>query len=215
MTDLASLLRDAANGRLPPRDGIHVVAAPDGPADAVVSFPFHSVIATSAERTAVLDHLDADDPGAALRADFVAWLAQQVDAKPGSIDVVMTLPTGGGRSPAPELPFPVRRLDCGEHPRLARASRYRRDVRAVGDDGGRSVATAGRGLAGRWEISFELDERWRGNGLGAPMALTAAALVPAGEPVVAQVAPANVSSLRALLSAGFTPIGAEVLLLRR
>jgi hypothetical protein len=36
--------------------------------------------------------------------------------------------------------------------------------------------------------------------------------VPEGEPVFVQVAPGNVSSMRAVLAAGgFTPIGAEVL----
>jgi len=34
--------------------------------------------------------------------------------------------------------------------------------------------------------------------------------VPGGEPLWAQVAPANAASVRAFLAAGFTPVGAEV-----
>jgi len=38
--------------------------------------------------------------------------------------------------------------------------------------------------------------------------------VPRGERVFVQVAPGNAASLRAVLAAGFHPIGAEVLLLK-
>ena len=44
------------------------------------------------------------------------------------------------------------------------------------------------------------------------LARAARHLVPAGEPLWAQVAPANAASVRAFLAAGFTPVGAEVLL---
>ena len=43
------------------------------------------------------------------------------------------------------------------------------------------------------------------------LAAAAPALVPGGERVWAQVAPANVASLRAFLAAGYRPVGAEVL----
>lgn len=44
------------------------------------------------------------------------------------------------------------------------------------------------------------------------LALAARHLVPDGEPLWAQIAPGNAASVRALLSAGFTPVGAEALL---
>jgi hypothetical protein len=47
--------------------------------------------------------------------------------------------------------------------------------------------------------------------LGRKVARAAAALVPAGEPLWAQVAPGNAASLRAVGAAGFVPVGAEVL----
>jgi hypothetical protein len=43
------------------------------------------------------------------------------------------------------------------------------------------------------------------------LAAAAPGLVADGEPLWAQVAPANTASLRAFLSAGYRPVGAEVL----
>lgn len=43
------------------------------------------------------------------------------------------------------------------------------------------------------------------------LAAAALGLVPAGAPLFAQVAPGNSSSLRAVLAAGYQPIGSEVL----
>ncbi|MGH9244157.1 MAG: GNAT family N-acetyltransferase, partial [Acidimicrobiales bacterium] len=51
----------------------------------------------------------------------------------------------------------------------------------------------------------------RGRGLARRLAAAATTLIPPGEPLFAQVAPANTASLRALLAAGYSPIGAEVL----
>jgi hypothetical protein len=45
------------------------------------------------------------------------------------------------------------------------------------------------------------------------MLAAARALIPPGEPVFGQVAPGNARSLRAVLAAGFKPIGSEVLFL--
>jgi RimJ/RimL family protein N-acetyltransferase len=70
----------------------------------------------------------------------------------------------------------------------------------------------GRGLAGRWEIAFEVEPEARGRGLGTALASAGPWLAP-GDPVFAQVSPGNVASLRVLLAAGYRPIGSEVLLL--
>ena len=70
----------------------------------------------------------------------------------------------------------------------------------------------GRGVADRWEVSFEVDPAARGRGTGRALAAAALGLLPAGTPVFARVSPGNSVSLRATLAAGYLPIGGEVLL---
>jgi GNAT superfamily N-acetyltransferase len=96
------------------------------------------------------------------------------------------------------------------HPRIARALRHRDGVRAWTVPGG--TVLTGRGVAGRWEVAVEVEPGARGSGLGRRLALAARHLVPDGEPLWAQVAPGNAASVRALLAAGFVPMGAEALL---
>jgi L-amino acid N-acyltransferase YncA len=78
---------------------------------------------------------------------------------------------------------------------------------------GEAVVVLGRGLAGRREVSLEIDEAARRRGLGRRLLLGARSLIPEGDVVFAQVAPGNAASLRAFLAAGFRPIGSEVLFL--
>ncbi|HEV7654139.1 MAG TPA: GNAT family N-acetyltransferase [Mycobacteriales bacterium] len=94
--------------------------------------------------------------------------------------------------------------------RLRRAERYRTDVRAWTVPG--AILVLGRGLAGRWEVSLEVDPAYRGRGLGRALVATAPALVPPATVLWAQVSPANVASLRMFLAAGYRPVAAEVLL---
>ncbi len=116
-----------------------------------------------------------------------------------------------GQAPAAGLALPgLARVAAAEHPRVARAERYRVDVRAYQVPGG--LLVLGRGLAGRWEVAVEVDPAYRGRGLGRRLAAAAPGLVPPGEPLWAQVAPANVASVRAFLAAGYRVVGAEVLL---
>jgi len=74
-----------------------------------------------------------------------------------------------------------------------------------GDD--ESVLTLASGIGGLAELSFQVSPARRGTGLGTMLADAARGLVPAGIPVAACVSPANVPSLRALLRAGFDPVG--------
>jgi L-amino acid N-acyltransferase YncA len=74
------------------------------------------------------------------------------------------------------------------------------------------VVMIGRGVAGRYEVAIEVDDDHRGRGLGTRLAAAARHLLPAGEPLWAQIAPANAASVRAFLTAGFRPVGAEALL---
>jgi hypothetical protein len=77
---------------------------------------------------------------------------------------------------------------------------------------GDGVLIVGRGLAGRWEAAYEVDEDARGRGLGRTLAAAALDLVPTGEPLFVSVAPGNVASLRAVLATGrYRPIAGEVL----
>ncbi len=69
------------------------------------------------------------------------------------------------------------------------------------------LLTIGRGLARRVEVSIEVESAARSSGLGR-------ALPPPGEAVFAQISPGNAASVRAFLSAGYRPIGSEVLFLR-
>ena len=57
-----------------------------------------------------------------------------------------------------------------------------------------------------------VDERVQGQGLGRALAAAARHLVPEDRPVWAQIAPGNAASVRAFLAAGYSPIGAEALL---
>jgi hypothetical protein len=65
--------------------------------------------------------------------------------------------------------------------------------------------TVAAGLAGRTEMSVEAVVP------GAGRSLLKEALVPAGEPVFAAVAPGNARSLRAFLAEGFVSVGSEVI----
>jgi hypothetical protein len=87
-------------------------------------------------------------------------------------------------------------------------------VRAWESADGSGLLVVGRGLAGRWEAAFEVSGSSRGRGLGRTLAAVSMLAVPRGERVFVQVAPGNAASLRAVLAAGFHPIGAEVLFLK-
>jgi hypothetical protein len=63
------------------------------------------------------------------------------------------------------------------------------------------------GVAGLTELSFELEPGRRGSGQAAGLVRAALGCVPGGELLVAAAAPGNAASVRALLTAGFTPVG--------
>jgi GNAT superfamily N-acetyltransferase len=94
---------------------------------------------------------------------------------------------------------------------VARALRLRAEVAVYAAADACGVVILGRGLAGRRELSFEVAPEYRGRGLGRRLVAAALALVPEETPVFAQASPGNAASLRALLAAGFLPIGSEVL----
>ncbi len=204
---LAELLRAAAGGRLPEPDGSVVVLPQQGRAAGVVAFSAHFVVCADVDADWVQHQLPVGDFNAPLGARFLVALADRVGADIGSIDAVLVAAAGVRGSPERLV-----ELSAREHPRVVRALRYRDDVRAWRTEDGAGHVLVGRGLAGRWETAFEVEPAARGRGLGRRLAAAATALVPAGEPVWAQVAPGNAASLRAVLAAGYAPVCAEVLL---
>jgi GNAT superfamily N-acetyltransferase len=205
---LRTLLSDAARGRPPEADGsIDVLPAPEGARAALLTFTAHLVISADIGVDQITEWVTPGDFVSWNAPEFVTWLAERVGGRPGSHDVVLVAP-GERRAPSielrPQSPPP-------DHARVRRASRSRADVSAWTESRERAVLVIGRGLAGRYELALEVGPDWRGRGLGRAIAATARGLVPESEPLFAQVSPANAAALRALLAAGFTPIGAETL----
>jgi hypothetical protein len=210
---LAALLSDAVAGRFPPADGtVRVVPSPSGPADAVVAFSAHNIVAADLDHDEVVGHLPSEDPGAPMSAEFLGWLAGRLGTTAGMLDLVMVAPNV---DPGEDLPKLIRRDDLVSHPRLARSRRYRTDLRCYTDPDDRALLVVGRGLAGREEMGMEVKPEFRGSGLGRLLARGAARVASPGEALFAQVSPGNVASVRAFVAAGYRPICAEVLFLRR
>jgi hypothetical protein len=205
---LAGLLRDAAAGRFPPPDGgVTVLPQPSERDAGVFGFTAHAVVFADVDPGWVIGQLPPGDLGAPLGPPFLQALSAATNRRPGSIDMLCVAEALPGPPPISLVPDPDT-----SHPRVARALNYRDDVRAWRADGG--VVLLGRGVAGRWETAIEVDQAQRERGLGRALARAARHLVPAGEQLWVQVAPANAASVRAFIAAGFTPVGAEILLSR-
>jgi GNAT superfamily N-acetyltransferase len=206
--DLLALLHGAAHGAPPAGPGANrLIARPEGVVAAVLGFSGHNLVASDLDPAEIAAHADLGDVRAPLLPGFLAWLAARTGGAPDSLDVVLAVRPGT----AAAAPAGVREADPGAHARVRRALGVRREVRVFEDPAGRGLAVLGRGLAGRLELSVEVEPTHRGHGLGRAIAAGALAAAQPREPVFAQVAPANAASLRALLGAGFAPLGAEVL----
>ena len=206
---LLEVLLAAADGRPPTPDGsVELLPPPPGPVHAVLTFTEHSYVAAPVEPERLQAHLRPDDPGATTEPGFVAWLATELGRRAGQIDMVLAASHLEGPLPLDLEP----RDDLAAHPRVARANRYRDRLRVFADRNGGAMLLLGRGLAGRWEIAFEVVPDRRGHGLGRALATAARHLNPRDEPLFAQVTPGNVASVRALLAAGYAPVASEVLL---
>lgn len=205
---LLDVFAAAAEGRYPPPDGtVQVHPDPPGKACGVVGFPARFYVLAPVSPGWVRAQLPPGDYSAPLGARFLVALADRIGARIGSIDALLAASAHGGGS-ALEL----RELADDGHPRVRRAHRYRDEVRAWQTPDGAGCLIIGRGLAGRWELAYEVDPAAQGKGLGRALAAAALGLLPAGTPLFAQVAPGNSHSMRATLAAGYRPIGGEVLL---
>jgi GNAT superfamily N-acetyltransferase len=182
-----------------------VLPAPSGARAVVVGGTAWHVVAADVDPAWVAAAVAHDPIAAPLGARFLAALADRVDAEPGSLDAVLVAPSAPA-SPGIEL------VPAGtDHPRVRRAMLHRSDVRVWSTPDGAALLTVGRGIAGRWETSLEVDPAARGRGLGSALAAAAPAFVPGGDVLWAQVAPANTASLRTFLAAGYRAVCAEVL----
>ncbi len=211
---LGLLITDAAAGRFPDADGGWERVPPWRPGlEAVVSFTGHAVFALAPDTPdRLLVSLGADGFGGAHDPRLIAALAG-----PGGwidcLDMLMAA-HGTGRTGVP--PRLVDRPDLATHPRARFAAGIRGRLRPMGypDRQRSALAIVGRGIAGLTELSFELEPARRREGSGAELISDALTAVPAGQLAVAAVAPGNAASVRALLSAGFVPLG-SVQLFRR
>ncbi|GAA3375918.1 GNAT family N-acetyltransferase [Streptomyces sannanensis] len=206
---LMHILAAAARGQFPPPDGTATVIGQAGPRDAgVVAFTAHSVIFTDEDPEwvrATLAATPSDELAASMNPVFLGALMARTGRGMNTIDLLTVADALPG-----EPPLELREIEDPEHPRVARAMKFRDDVRVWAADGG--VVVLGRGVAGRWEAAIEVDEEARGRGLGRGLALAARHLVP-DEVVWAQQSPGNARSVRTFQAAGYRPVGSEALLI--
>jgi hypothetical protein len=204
---LAALIAGVAAGRFPDPDGGWHRVPPWRPGlEAVISFTAHAVFAVAPDITdGQLAALGADGLGGAHDPRLITALA----GPGGWIDALDMLMAGRGTGRAGVPPRLADRPDLATHPRARFAARLRDGPRVLGypDPRRSALAVISRGIAGLTELSFELESGRRGRGAGSRLAADALIMVPAGQLVVAAVAPGNAASVRALLSAGFLPLG--------
>jgi GNAT superfamily N-acetyltransferase len=206
-SQLDSLLRRVEQGEFPAADmGVTHVPQPSAGIAAVLGFTGHTVVAADVDAELLTRELPASDPGAAFNPPFLTALTQALGMRVSNIDIVTMAP----RRPGPPS-LTLHRVDDQTHPRVRRALRYRTDITVWGCRGG--VVLIGRGLGDRWEMAVEVEPEFRGRGLGRALAEAATHLVPADRPLWAQIGVGNAASVRALLAAGFVPVGEEALLL--
>jgi hypothetical protein len=202
---LAALLDDAARGRFPAADGtVEILPAPPGRPMAVVAFTGRHVVATSAPEAWVRERLRDGDLLAPMGPRFLADLAVELGRRADTIDVVLAATGLDGEASLVEV-------ERDAHPRVMRANAHRHDVRTFEDPSGAAVVILGQGLALRTEVAIDVAGADRGHGVGRQALVEARRLLAPDELVFAQTAPGNAASLRALLAAGFRPIGGEVL----
>ncbi|MFE0453169.1 GNAT family N-acetyltransferase [Streptomyces sp. NPDC058914] len=210
METLRDIVDAAARGVFPPADGGTTVVPQHSPRDAgVLSFTAHSVVFTDEDPRWVHETLAAvecDGLAASMNPRFLAAFMERTGRTSETVDAMLV------GTPLPgEPPLALTEVEDAGHPRAVYARRRRDEVRVWTARGG--VLVVGRGIAGRLEVSVEVDEDVRHLGMGRSLVTAARHLV--GEPLWAQVAPGNARSMRAFQAAGYRPVGAEALLSAR
>jgi hypothetical protein len=215
---LSVLLDGVAHGRFPEPDGaVRVLPPLPGDLEALVAFTGTFALTGALTQAEVDERVPRGEFSIPMSAGFVQWVAERLGARgAGTQDVVfVAVSTGADERTASDVGS-AELIEVAEssHPRVERAARYRTDVRVYESADGRGVVVLGRGITRRWEIAYEVDPEARSVGLGRRLAAAALRLLPQGTPVWAQVAPGNAASVRAMIGAGFTPVGAEILFAR-
>ncbi|MFI5803146.1 GNAT family N-acetyltransferase [Streptomyces sp. NPDC051561] len=210
-SSLCDILTSVAQGQYPPPDGRTLVLPQPSPRDAgVVAFTAHSVIFSDEDPDWIRTQLEAACPdpfSASLHPVFLAALMARTGRRMDTVGSLTLAPALDGPPP-----LELTEIQDPGHPRVARARKYRDEVRVWSSEGG-GILVIGRGLAGRWETAIEVDEESRHRGLGRALAESARHLIPAGEVIWSQQAPGNARSVRAFQAAGYRPVGAEALLI--
>lgn len=200
---LAEIFTSLAGGLVPHlHDEVTIVPQPSRRDLGVLAVTGRSVVFADLDPAWIHARLPAGDLSAPLGPRFLHALELETGRHMGTVDLLAVA------APAQGDPGGLTEVVDHDHPRVLRARSYRDEVRVWTCEGG--MVTLGRGVAGRLEVAVEIDETHRGRGLGRRLAQAARCL--AGEPLWAQIAPGNAASVRAFLSAGFVPMGAEALL---
>ncbi len=202
---LLDVLHDSALGRPAATDDpLLILPSPPGPAMAILGLPGRHIVASSAPVNWVRAHLSDDDLMAPMSPRFIAQLSNRIGRSDDGVDLTLAAQALDG---TPDLT----EIDPIEHPRVRRALAHRGDVRAFTDADQDTTVILGRGLAGRLEVAVEVSPHARNRGVGRCVLRQARQLLNDGDVLFAQTAAANAASLRALIAAGYVPIGAEVL----
>jgi GNAT superfamily N-acetyltransferase len=174
----------------------------------VVGLTGHFLVATAAPEAWVREHLAQGELLGPLGPAFLTALSQELDRRDDGVDIVLVAEGRGGPAELTEIAY-------ADHPRASLAAAHRTEVHAYETPSSDTVLVLGRGLAARLEVAIEVDAAARGRGLGRRALMEARRLLGPDELLFAQAAPGNVASVRALLAAGFRPIGSEVLFFER
>jgi hypothetical protein len=205
---LAAVFTHIERGVFPPADGrVRVIQQPTIRDAAVLAFSAHILIAADVDPGWALSLLPPGDLSAPLNPPFLSQLCARTCRTTNAIEMLMY---GTRRTGDP--PLPLEEITDSTHPLVKRAHRFRSAVRTWGTNGG--LVILGRGLAGRWEMAVEVDLEFRYRKLGRLLAASAMHLLPpGGAGVWCQVSPGHGASVRAMLAAGYVPVGSEALLL--
>jgi hypothetical protein len=205
---LAVALNSAGRGDFPNADGaVEVLSPPPGRAMAVVAFTAHYMIASSAPEDWIRSELPPGDLLAPMSPRFLSALGDKLGRRDAGINLLLAARGLQGRTT-------LREVTSEDHPRVTRANAHRDQVRVFTDPTGAATVILGRGLANRTEVAIEIQPTRRNQGIARQALTEARRIVGADQLLFAQTAPGNAASIRTSLTAGFQPIGSEVLFFR-